>query len=340
MAIRESTIPIVLSKDQLYQMVLGSIEDAGWIVNIVSRNHGLKIKISNGEVEEEIIIYIWNISHGGKTRSKYEYRIQIKGHSLDVSYTYKTLLLGWYYEGILVGFDASKHAIFGASPSVQVNKATLERAKEEGIAFETKKIRQGETVIVAFRPSYIMDYIENLYPQYHRLGRGRIAPNEIKTLTQMVAGITLAPSVLNFLPEKRREAVVTLKKKLRDARFQKGIFALYGGRCAICGLQARLTEAAHIIAVKDDGMDELINGVLLCRNHHKAYDSGLLGIDEDFKIKQNDAFVKHLTNSSQDNKLTEFLASSRIGEKITLPSDANFYPKKEYLRENCRLKHL
>ena len=40
-----------------------------------------------------------------------------------------------------------------------------------------------------------------------------------------------------------------------------------------------LLEAAHIVAKQFDGCDDALNGLVLCRNHHAAFDRRLVQID-------------------------------------------------------------
>lgn len=336
---RVSTIAKVFKKEELYNIVLESIRSAGWNVSILNNVYSspLKILLTSGGKQEAIFVYIWNISHGGKTRSESEFRIQMKGSRLMTGNTYKTLLLGWYDElKIFAAFNAFKHRVFGRSPSVQVSKEALQRATNQGIAFHTKQTQIGQEVVVTFQPSYIMEYIMDIYPKYHK-GINILSSPEIRAIENPLDR-KIPEEALNRVSGKRQNIVREINQKVRDAKFQKDIYVLYKGKCAICGLQAKLVEAAHIVPVKSEGTDELVNGVLLCRNHHKAYDSGLLAIDENYKIKLNKEYFKWLVHTSHDNKLKEFIENSRIEEKIILPDDERAYPKKEYLVKNCRLK--
>lgn len=43
--------------------------------------------------------------------------------------------------------------------------------------------------------------------------------------------------------------------------------------------EEKILEAAHVVGVTQDGKDNADNGLCLCRNYHKLYDSGLLNID-------------------------------------------------------------
>ena len=58
----------------------------------------------------------------------------------------------------------------------------------------------------------------------------------------------------------------------------------------MCGLNLFL-DAAHIIPVEKNGTDNKENGLILCKNHHKAFDDNLFKINPnslniEFKISK------------------------------------------------------
>ena len=67
-----------------------------------------------------------------------------------------------------------------------------------------------------------------------------------------------------------------------QAKFRFDVFKRYGCQCALCSIAAKeLLEAAHVVAKQFDGCDDPRNGLVLCRNHHRAFDKGLLTINPD-----------------------------------------------------------
>jgi putative restriction endonuclease len=63
-------------------------------------------------------------------------------------------------------------------------------------------------------------------------------------------------------------------------RFRFDVFKRYGPQCALCTVtHMDLLEAAHLCPVADDGSDDPRNGLVLCRNHHRAMDKGLVAIE-------------------------------------------------------------
>lgn len=339
----------ILEKKELLTKILDAIVQSNWNVQPLNNinSHPLKVNISMDDEQENLLIYVWNITHGGKTRSEDEFRIQITGvKKLDFIDNFKTLLLGIAnIDGtdVFVAFNPFKHSTFGFSPSIQVNKKALTLAIQEGITFQEKsRSPKGgvSEIVIPFSPTYIIEYITKVYPEYHNEATKEIVEPEADLILKNPLSRGFSIEQLKKLPSERQKALVKLIKAIRDRNFQIGVYSLYEGKCCICGIQANLTEAAHIVAVKHKGTDELTNGFLLCKNHHKAYDMGLLAVDEDYSIKVNKKYVSELKRIKLDNKLDEFIQNSRIGEKIFLPNDTNSNPNKDYLRKNIQLKGM
>lgn len=344
--VRSSTIPNRLTKKELFDVFKTALESMNISVFLKSpvNAYPMYLIISN-DITEHVVLYLSNISHGGKTRNVNEYRIQIAGNPpLKISDSFKTLLLGWYDElGVFAAFDAQHHQNFGRSPSIQVTKEKLQEGHDKGIAFQIKrtpKTSTGEDTVIIFSPNYIINYIEDLYQQYHVHNGQILSKDEENLLESKPLNAKITEQDLEKLSKPRRMAIVTMNKKLRENKFREAIFKIYKGKCAICNLQLRLTEAAHIIGVGENGSDEVTNGILLCRNHHKAYDSGILAITEDYRIMCNTKVLSELKELGLGGESDKFLKEAKIGEKIILPDEEKFYPSKDYLKDNCKLKGI
>ena len=84
----------------------------------------------------------------------------------------------------------------------------------------------------------------------------------------------------------RQYADVVAKKRLHQPVFRARVITAYESRCGICTLRyPELLDAAHIKADSDGGEPVVTNGISMCKIHHAAYDSNLLGIDADYQIK-------------------------------------------------------
>lgn len=67
-----------------------------------------------------------------------------------------------------------------------------------------------------------------------------------------------------------------------QAQFRFEVFKRYGTNCAFCDIiEPTLLEAAHLCPVESGGSDDERNGLVMCLNHHKAFDLGILRIRPD-----------------------------------------------------------
>lgn len=67
------------------------------------------------------------------------------------------------------------------------------------------------------------------------------------------------------------------KSRLFQSKFRELILQAHGVACSVCGLAvAEVIEAAHVLAHSRGGLPTVENGRPLCRNHHRAFDTGLM----------------------------------------------------------------
>ena len=78
--------------------------------------------------------------------------------------------------------------------------------------------------------------------------------------------------------------IVSTKARLGQAEFRSSVMENYGEKCAVCNVRhPDLLDAAHIVAKAERGTDDLRNGIVLCKNHHAAFDNNLFGINPESK---------------------------------------------------------
>ncbi|MCL8011383.1 phosphorothioated DNA-binding restriction endonuclease [Streptomyces sp. AS02] len=88
-------------------------------------------------------------------------------------------------------------------------------------------------------------------------------------------------------------------RRQRDRRMRELVLTAYEYRCAFCGYDGRIgtvpvgLEAAHVRWWAFDGPDDVDNGLCLCSLHHKLFDKGVLGVDNDYRILVSQRFVGH-----------------------------------------------
>src|SRR6266446_6974642 len=131
-----------ISKADLLQRIILSAKASGWSTIVLSSTHPFRLSLFQGDQRNIIICYTWNLTHGGYPRSPNELRVQITGvDQFQTEDGVETLLLGWGEdEQMFAGFDITKHLISmaGRSPSLQVRRETLERAKSKGFFPQTR----------------------------------------------------------------------------------------------------------------------------------------------------------------------------------------------------------
>lgn len=135
-------------------------------------------------------------------------------------------------------------------------------------------------------------------------------------------------SIKNF--ELNNENVVKIKARgILQSLLKDASLSIYNNQCAMCQTTIEdLLEACHIKPYSDCDENErkdLRNIILLCKNHHKLFDSGLIRIDENYKMHiSSDVTLK----SSADKEIFKHIDNVMI----ILPGDVKYYPNKEYIR--------
>ena len=100
----------------------------------------------------------------------------------------------------------------------------------------------------------------------------------------ILEAVGIAPESAPWGPVPQRVKKVR-KYTPRDAQFRREVLEAYDERCAVCEYDIRFgdrligLEAAHIRWHSHNGRDVVPNGLALCSAHHKALDSGALGLD-------------------------------------------------------------
>jgi hypothetical protein len=97
--------------------------------------------------------------------------------------------------------------------------------------------------------------------------------------------IPAGPTAVPDAPFRLRDELVErrpiqVRPRVGQSRFRFDVFRRYGARCALCHVRAEaLLEAVHLCGVASGGSNHPQNGLVLCRNQHKALDAFLFGIN-------------------------------------------------------------
>jgi len=121
----------------------------------------------------------------------------------------------------------------------------------------------------------------------------------------------------------------------RNPLFRYHLLDEYDYTCAISGLRIipakNIIQACHIIPFAETGDNSLGNGIVLCANLHSAFDSGLIGIGNDYEVLINHRAFRE--NQSSYN-LSQF-----EGREIKRPKNQEFWPSLDLLMKH-RKRHF
>lgn len=172
---------------------------------------------------------------------------------------------------------------------VALSMANVVHALESDIGQSINSARLPSTsfdIAGAFEASDILD-LEGLLKRAWLLSRS--LPNEL---------IGRYEVALSEVSTTEREA--TVRQRVGQNLFREGLLALWGGRCAITGLDApELLRASHAKPWADSSDIErldVFNGLLLAANWDAAFDSGLITISTSGHIVQSAALSDSTIN--------------------------------------------
>ncbi|HET9504813.1 MAG TPA: HNH endonuclease [Hymenobacter sp.] len=104
----------------------------------------------------------------------------------------------------------------------------------------------------------------------------------------------------------------------RGTVFRREVIRLYQETCCISGLRVSATsnvtlvDACHIKPFALGFDNTLTNGIALCPNLHRAFDRGLLTVDDNYRVVLSGAFI--------ENAASPFNLRQLAGVALTLPS--------------------
>jgi putative restriction endonuclease len=149
----------------------------------------------------------------------------------------------------------------------------------------------------------------------------------------------LETQILQEDREAYSERITELKETLSKEQFEEEIFVrggvfkrevpkIYDYQCAISGMRvesttnAQLVDACHIIPFAISKNDTITNGISLSPNLHRAFDRGLITINNDYIVRVSPA----IKEKDSPYSLKQF-----EGKQILLPTNVNYYPSLENL---------
>lgn len=274
---------------------------------------------------QNVTLFVANVSHAGGKRDPDEYRIQcpgdlpeelarhrvngqsvcILGHNSDTD-----TFSAWDPDLFL---HRSRHA---QRFSLYTRLTSHSEARSEGFAIYRDSAGQN---VLSFRSEFLGLYVGNTGPMHQATQRA----------LQTVVGAyreTRSGSVARRLVRvAKRRIEVTQSQFARNPRFRQAVLDAYENRCAMCGVQLELIEAAHLVPhAHPNGLDVVPNGIALCALHHKSLDTGLLYVDTNYYIRMNAVRRRYLAQMQRTEGLRRFKRLLR--PMIALPQAPSDYP--------------
>lgn len=110
---------------------------------------------------------------------------------------------------------------------------------------------------------------------------------------------------------------------LRSSLFKRQVVRVYNNTCCISGMRvdalnnASMIDACHIIPFSLSHDDTIGNGIALCPTLHRAFDRGLVSVDENYRVMVSKAFAE----SPSRYALRQFQ-----GQQLLVPALAHCQP--------------
>ena len=147
------------------------------------------------------------------------------------------------------------------------------------------------------------------------------------------------PLFKKFTSQILHDTAAVYKKEIEDADeeeifircgvFKKVVPQIYDNACSISGMRIisgyniQMIDACHIVPFAISHDDTISNGISLSPNLHRAFDRGLLAIDDDYRVIISSGFTEDISPNSL--KMFE-------GKRIQLPSKEDYHPLIDNLR--------
>lgn len=135
-------------------------------------------------------------------------------------------------------------------------------------------------------------------------------------------------TLMNHIAEDLTENEIEEERFIRGSIFKREVPKIYLNQCCISGMRiesstnAQMIDACHIIPFSISNDDTVSNGIALSPNLHRAYDRGLITINEDYIVR--------ISPVIRENE-TPFSISQFAGRRIILPENKKDYPSPENL---------
>jgi putative restriction endonuclease len=127
---------------------------------------------------------------------------------------------------------------------------------------------------------------------------------------------------------RRAYVTATTRVRLHQRSFRERVIAAYRSQCSLCRLRhEELLDAAHIIPDEaPEGEPTVTNGIALCKLHHAAFDSFIIGVAPDYTVH-----VRSDVLDETDGPVLRYGLQLLNGGRLTLPHLENEWPDRDAL---------
>ena len=106
----------------------------------------------------------------------------------------------------------------------------------------------------------------------------------------------------------------------------------YDNRCSVTRIQLRLVDSAHILPVHaEETTDDVRNGIALSPTYHRAFDGGLIYLDEGYVMRINPEGELQLATLKLHGGIEDF--KYYLGKRIYLPPDKRQWPELKIIKK-------
>src|SRR2546425_1212151 len=158
-------------------------------------------------------------------------------------------------------------------------------------------------------------------------------------LPEIPLTITTAPPAWQFndpaaLTARRQYVTAVVRQRLHQRGFRQRVLRAYQQCCAICRLRHdELLEAAHILPDGHPlGEPVIPNGLALCKLHHAAFDSYIIGVTPDLEVKVRLDILEEVDGPMLQHGLQGFQ-----NRPIHVPRADHLKPNRDFLAERYEL---
>jgi len=123
--------------------------------------------------------------------------------------------------------------------------------------------------------------------------------------------------------------LVITNQRIKQNFFRRAVLSSYKGRCCMSGLsEPKLLIASHIVPWSKDKTNRLnpSNGLCLSAIHDRAFDKGLIALDDDFKVVVSKQLMQ------REDKFIQQVLIPLSGRKIDFPE--RFMPNLSFISQH------